>query len=81
VNFIQKIAMIGALGESFLPDAFFTRALNKVSDFEIVFKFKIFFWHCVPGFIFLPQIDGSYFKLIFCNKQQQKTSQNFFKNR
>ena len=38
--------MIGALGESFLQNAFFAGALNKVSDFEIVFKFKIFFWHC-----------------------------------
>ena len=35
--------MIGALGESFLQNAFFAGALNKVSDFEIVFKFKIFF--------------------------------------
>jgi len=45
VNFIQKITMIGALGESFLQNAFFAGALNEVSDFEIVFKFKIFFWH------------------------------------
>jgi len=37
--------MIGALGESFLQNAFFAGALNEVSDFEIVFKFKFFFWH------------------------------------
>jgi len=37
--------MIGAFGEGFLPDAFFAGALNQVSDFEIVFKFKIFFCH------------------------------------
>jgi len=38
--------MIGALREGFFQDAFFAGALNKVSDFEIVFEFKIFFGHC-----------------------------------
>jgi len=72
VNFIQKIAMIGALGESFLPDAFFTGALNKVSDFEIVFEFEIFLWHCVPGFFFTDSkvlISNLYFA-INSNKKQ-----------
>jgi hypothetical protein len=37
--------MIGTLGEGFFQDAFFAGALNKVSDFEIVFEFEIFFGH------------------------------------
>ena len=45
MNFIQKIAVVGTLGEGFLQDAFFAGTLDKVSDFEIVFEFKIFFWH------------------------------------
>jgi len=45
VNFIQKIAMVGTLGKGFFQNAFFTGALDKVPDFEIVFEFKIFFFH------------------------------------
>jgi len=46
MDFFQKIAMVGTLWEGFLPDTFFAGALNKITDFEIVFKFKIFFCHC-----------------------------------
>jgi hypothetical protein len=38
--------MVGTLGEGFLPNAFFAGTFDKVSDFEIVFEFKIFFGHC-----------------------------------
>jgi len=70
VNFIQKIAMIGALGEGFLPDAFFTRALNQVSDFEIIFEFKFFFGHCWhPSF--------AYLQLIFFNHEIHKPREIF----
>jgi hypothetical protein len=57
--------MIGALGEGFLLNAFFAGALNQVSDFEIVFEFEFFFWHCILGFIFLSLTEGSNFELIF----------------
>ena len=67
MNFIQKIAMIGALGEGFFQDAFLAGALNKVSDFEIVFEFD-------SQIYVLPQTDGSYFAIMFCNKQQKKSS-------
>ena len=47
--------MVGALGEGFFLDAFFAGTLDKVSDFEIVFEFKIFFGHCWhPSFAGLP---------------------------
>ena len=54
--------MVGTLGEGFLPDAFFAGTLDKVSDFEIVFEFKIFFGHCwhphlpIYSFIFNHEI-------------------------
>jgi len=57
--------MIGALGEGFLLDTFFAGALNQVSNFEIVFEFEFFFWHCILGFIFLSLTEGSNFELIF----------------
>jgi hypothetical protein len=59
VNFIQKIAMVGTLGEGFLLDAFFAGTLNKVSDFEIIFEFKIFFGHC-----WHPSFAGLQFDLL-----------------
>jgi len=55
VYFIQQITMIGTLRQGFFQDAFFAGTLNKVSDFEIVFEFKILFWHFISGCIFLPQ--------------------------
>jgi len=45
VNLIQQIAMLGTFGEVFLLEAFFAGTLNKVSDFEIVFKIIFFFGH------------------------------------
>jgi hypothetical protein len=66
VNFIQKIAMIGTLGEGFLPDTFFAGALNQVSDFEIVFEFEIFFLALYSRiYFFLSLTEGSNFELIF----------------
>jgi hypothetical protein len=70
--------MIGTLREGFFQDAFFAGALNKVSDFEIVFEFKIFFCHWIPGIIFLLKKEGSNFELMFCNKQQKKSSLKLF---
>jgi hypothetical protein len=37
--------VVGAFGKRIVQDAFFAGALDKVSDFEIVFEFKIFFGH------------------------------------
>ena len=42
----EDCTVVGTFGERFLPDAFFAGTLDKVSDFEIVFEFKIFFGHC-----------------------------------
>ena len=73
--------MIGALGESFLPDAFFARALNKVSDFEIVFEFEIFFWHCVPGFIVFTTDRWFVFQIYILQYPTKKNkSKTFLKN-
>jgi hypothetical protein len=57
--------MIGTLREGFFQDAFFAWAFDQVSDFEIVFEFEFFFWHCILGFIFLSLTEGSNFELIF----------------
>jgi len=43
VDFIQHLALIGALGKGLLVDAFFAGAFYQIANFEIVFKFKYFF--------------------------------------
>ncbi len=45
VDLIQHLALIGTLWEGLLVDAFFAGAFHQIADFEIVFKFKYFFWH------------------------------------
>jgi hypothetical protein len=65
--------MIGALGEGFFQDAFLAGALNKVSDFEIVFEFEIFFGHKILRFMFCHRQMVLILQLCFAinNKKNQ----------
>ena len=54
--------MIGALGESFLQNAFFAGALYEISDFKIVFVFKNFFCHFFSS---LPQFKRMVWSTFF----------------
>ena len=47
MDFIQYFTVIGTLWESLLVNAFFAGAFDQITDFEIVFKFKRFFCHCI----------------------------------
>jgi len=45
VDFIEKAAFRGAFWQRLFQDAFLAGAFNKISDFKIVFKFKVLFGH------------------------------------
>jgi hypothetical protein len=49
VDLVQHLAVIGTLGEGLLVDAFFAGAFDQIADFEIVFKFKWLFGHCIAA--------------------------------
>jgi hypothetical protein len=45
VNFIQQVALGGAFGQGLFQDTGFAGAFYQISDFKIVFIFKIFLNH------------------------------------
>ena len=52
MNFIQQAAFEGAFGQGLFQDTGFAGAFYEISDFKIVFKFKLFLRH-----FSLPVID------------------------
>jgi hypothetical protein len=52
MDFIQKVAVIGALWEYLFLNAILAGAFHEVADFEIISVFELFFCHQFPGTVF-----------------------------
>jgi len=45
VNFIQQVAFRGTFGKGLFEDTLLAGTFNQITDFKIVFVFKIFLCH------------------------------------